>query len=125
MKAKIKKKNWGYTRPVFGGDSHSMYHASIEPGGYSSRHYHGKQHNLFYVVSGDLLVHFYADATGPVTRSVQLARGDSVMAESGEWHSFEAITAVELIELYAAFALECDIVRADEGGIKTRETQPR
>lgn len=119
MSAAVKKKNWGHTRPVYGGDSHSLYHASIEPGGYSSRHFHGKQNNLFYVVSGDLLVHFYADSAGPVTRTTKLTRGDFVMAEAGEWHSFEAITAVELIELYAAFALEDDITRADEGGIKT------
>ncbi len=121
MTAAVQKKLWGETRPVYSGDSHSLYHATPKAGGYSSRHYHATKHNLFYIVSGTLLVHFYADRDGPVTRTVSLTRGDFAMSEAGEWHRFEAVTDCELIELYTSYCIDDDIVRADEGGLKSHE----
>lgn len=113
-----KPKLWGTNRHFFAGFPGSLHHASIKAGGFSSKHHHANKFNMFYVVAGTLLVHFYPDATGPGSRTQTLRAGDKLTVEPGAWHRFEAVTDVELIELYCTQVDEDDIVRVDEGGVR-------
>lgn len=111
------RKLWGMTRCIHKDKHGELHHASIEAGGYSSRHHHRTKHNLFYVLSGELLVHRYDPDTLPVT----LHAGEACTVPAGRDHRFEARTEVELIELYwplPGHELDPDdIVRVDIGGL--------
>ncbi len=110
-------KAWGRTRRVFLGHGAEIWHASIVPGGYSSQHRHRKNFNQFYVVGGELLVHFYlAKGDQQPHRTCELHRGDQLVVNPMEWHRFEAVTGVELIETYWVSLGEEDIERYDVGG---------
>lgn len=119
MEAPRQEKPWGSTRCVWRDTTHEIWHASIKAGGYSSKHYHERKPNLFYVGAGRLLVHVYNNdkATIPLD-TYTLGPGDRVTIEDGVWHQFEALTDVELVEAYWTYLKGEDIVRADEGGCK-------
>lgn len=122
METRPLAKLWGENRHVFAGSDFSIHHATIKAGGFSSRHCHECKYNLFYVVGGRLLVHFYAtpEETEPC-RVAGMGPGDRMVMAPGDWHRFEAETDVELVELYYVHIVEADIVRADEGGLKVKE----
>lgn len=114
-------KLWGGTRCVHRDGSHEVHHASIRKGGYSSRHSHRTKANLFYVLSGTLLVHRYDPDEAPVT----LTAGQRYTVPSNRDHRFEALTDVELIEVYWVDDLDPDdIVRLDVGGINLPPQRP-
>jgi mannose-6-phosphate isomerase-like protein (cupin superfamily) len=107
------EKIWGETRCIRRDRAHEVHHASILMGGYSSRHHHRKL-NLFYVISGTLEVHRYDPDEHPVV----LTAGMAYTVESGRAHRFNAITDVELLEIYWMDDLDPeDIVRVDVGGL--------
>jgi mannose-6-phosphate isomerase-like protein (cupin superfamily) len=113
-------KKWGVTRLVEQGATHEVWHASIAAGGYSSKHRHTLQSNLFYVMSGEMVVYQFADrdAAAPHVRCLVRA-GESFVVPAGVWHKFETLTPVELIETYQTTLSTADIERADEGGVLT------
>lgn len=112
------KKRWGKTRCIGHGPTYEIYHASIEAGGFSSQHCHHTKFNSFYVLSGRMLVHFYRGRGGPLRGSQILEAGQTIVAVPEEWHGFEAVTNVELIEWYWCDAIDpSDIERYDEGGL--------
>lgn len=120
MPAPVQDKPWGKTRCVYRDMTHEIWHASIKRGGYSSRHYHDRKPNLFYVASGELLVHVFRSGheTIPVN-TYRLRPGDRITVDDGTWHQFEAADAdVELVEVYWVYLKGEDIVRADEGGCR-------
>lgn len=113
------KKAWGETRCVTRDETHEVWHASIVAGGYSSTHHHQRKANEFYVISGTLLVHVWNnpyDATPEHTHEV--TAGQRVCVDDNVWHGFEAVTAVELLEIYYVRLKGEDIVRHDTGGLK-------
>lgn len=111
-------KAWGRTRCVHKDQTHEVWHAEIEQGGYSSRHYHERAPNLFYVVSGVLRVLVFGGEVSTIpVETITLNAGERITIRPGVWHKFEAVTAVELVELYWAELRTPDIVRADEGGV--------
>lgn len=115
----VQRKPWGETRCVFRDQTHEVWHASIRRGGYSSRHFHERKANEFYVVAGVLKVHVW-DAqysTQPRVTHV-LTAGERVMVDDHVWHTFEADSDVELIETYYSHLKGEDIVRHDTGGLK-------
>ncbi len=120
MTTPVQRKPWGETRCVYRDMTHEIWHATINKGGYSSRHTHDRKPNLFYVASGLLLVHEYRNqySTIPCT-TYTLKAGDQVTIEDGVWHQFEATTDVELVEVYWVYLKGEDITRADEGGLKS------
>lgn len=119
IEATRQDKPWGHTRCVYRDMTHEIWHASIKAGGFSSRHYHDRKPNLFYVGAGTLLVHVYNNdkATIPLD-TYTLGPGERVVIDDGVWHQFEAVTPVELVEVYWVYLKGEDIVRADEGGLK-------
>lgn len=118
----VQSKPWGKTRHI-GSD---IYHASIKAGGYSSQHRHNVGHNDFYIVSGKLLIHFYRQKGDVSPYSTALMQpGMRVTAKRGEWHRFEAVTDVELIEWYYADQYHhSDIERYDVGGLDEYKIRP-
>jgi len=118
----LQGKPWGETRCVFRDDTHEVWHATIFPGGFSSRHFHTHKDNLFYVVSGRLKVHVFASQPDPGTPTTthDLGAGDCLTIEAGVWHQFDATLAtcpVQLVEVYRAGLRGEDIVRLDQGGM--------
>lgn len=112
-------KVWGRTRPVFANQNAEVHHASIEPHTYCSRHFHQWKWNQFYVLSGELQVHYYANDVSTIpTQTVTVRAGEQFRVPPRQWHKFEAVgSPVELIEVYwAEEVLAGDIVRADVGG---------
>lgn len=112
-------KPWGRTRQIFRDETHEVWHASIWEGGYSSRHFHERKNNEFYVVSGTLVVKLFDDPHDALPREViTLGPGQRCVVEDNVWHLFESVTAVELIETYFSHLKGEDITRHDQGGLK-------
>lgn len=112
-------KPWGETRCVHRDQTHEIWHATINKGGFSSRHSHERKVNLFYVVTGTLRVHVFHSPISTIPSSTfELKRGEQITVEDGTWHQFEAVTDVELCEVYWVYLKGEDINRADEGGMK-------
>lgn len=113
-------KPWGNTRCIMRDETHEVWHASILEGGYSSRHYHERKINEFYVVSGRLLVHVWDDPNDEAPKMTHVVvAGQRLCIDDHVWHGFEALTDVELLEIYHAHLKGEDIVRHDTGGLKT------
>ncbi len=72
-----REKPWGFNRHLLSLPGLELHHASVEPGGYSSRHYHAHKDNHFYVVSGQLTVQSFASADAKSARRI-------ITAQAGE-----------------------------------------
>lgn len=113
-------KPWGRNRHLLQQPHNELHHATIKPGGYSSRHKHDSKINYFYVVSGNLWVEFFADGESTeAISSLYLGSTDRVAVPAGQWHRFVNTDKedVELIEMYWSSPIHEDIVRADVGGV--------
>lgn len=114
-------KPWGETKRIHRDTTHEIWHASIKAGGFSSWHTHARKPNLFYVLSGTMRVlasgEHHPQSGAKVTGYV-LGVGEQIVIDDGVWHRFEAVTDVELIEVYWACLKGEDINRADQGGMK-------
>lgn len=111
------EKPWGKTRRIYLDHGVEIWHASIDKGGFSSRHHHRSKVNDFYVVSGELAVLTYEGDMARVKACHTLKAGDKLSLGPGEWHRFQALTDVELIEIYWLLDIDAeDIVRSDTGG---------
>lgn len=112
-------KFWGTNRCIYGDINFEVHHAQIVAGGYSSKHHHVHKVNNFYIVDGTLCVILYG-ADGKEAHTVTLGAGTMFSVPPGVEHKFEAITDVDLIEIYWANLDPDDIVRADIGGVKPK-----
>ena len=117
---KVLEKVWGLTRTLSADRNCEVHHATIEPNTWCSRHFHAWKWNLFYVIEGTLLVHFYRTEfeTQP-HQTFEIKKGESFKVAPRQWHKFESLCKenVELIEVYwAEDVVADDIVRADVGG---------
>jgi len=111
-----KAKIWGLTQLLIQRDSFELHALKIKAGGYCSKHRHRKW-NLFYVVSGELIVKYFDDQLH-INSEHRLEAGDSLRVEPGRWHRFEAIVDSEVVEAYWLDPIDPDdIERADQGGI--------
>lgn len=116
---KVVSKPWGRTREIFRDQTHEVWHATIQQGGYSSRHFHSRKGNEFYVVKGTLRVHVWDAQYSTIPNTTHVLKpGDRVLVDDHVWHSFEAETDVELIETYYSHLKGEDITRHDAGGLK-------
>lgn len=87
------EKPWGVARRIVADDNCEVWHCSIKAGGKSSVHRHNC-HNYFHVLSGRLAV--------TISGKLHIVTsGKGVVAAMGLWHSFDAKTDVELIEIYS------------------------
>ena len=122
-----RSKAWGFNQAVHQNDSFELHHAFIHSDGYSSCHYHKNKYNLFYVLYGTLMVHFYGDEVsannGAIAYSVTLEPGDKLVVPPKVWHRFQALNEyVDLLEAYWVHSVDPeDIVRKDVGGVYSKD----
>ncbi len=116
-------KAWGLNFAVFNNSNFEVHHAYIKSGGYSSCHAHNRKYNLFYVLSGKLLIHFYRNednaANNHIAHTVTLSPGERLIVPPKVWHRFQSVdeSDVDLIEAYWTEPVDPnDIVRKDIGG---------
>lgn len=110
----ITKKPWGITEALFIGPTSEFHYLQIEKGGYCSQHLHNKKHNRFYVLAGTINVRIFSDS---IQENI-LSTGMSFDVAPGTTHSFEAIEASKVLEIYWTDTLDpTDIIRFTEGGI--------
>ncbi len=116
-------KAWGLNYSIFQNNNFEMHHAFIKSGGYSSCHCHKNKYNLFYVIYGKLLIHFYSNedlaSRNQIAHTVILNSGERLIVPPKVWHRFQSIEneAVDLIEAYWAESVSPDdIIRKDVGG---------
>lgn len=115
------KKKWGIKIPVFTSQTANVDLLIIEPRGFCSKHKHFQKHNLFYVISGELLVQ--VQLKDRIAEHI-LTAGKQLLIKSGYFHQFIANTEVMCIEVAFVTLSEDDIYRLDEGGIKLQEPTP-
>ena len=112
------EKIWGKNTTLHQDQYVEVHHAQIKAGGYSSTHSHQKT-NVFYIVRGTLMV--IVDPVDSSHRARQqhvLSTGAYLEIPGGVIHRFEAVTDVDLIELYFNPLDPNDITRLDTGGVK-------
>lgn len=116
-------KVWGSTTPVAIENGLHMHLIRFIAGGVCSEHYHQHRHNLFYVISGQLLIRTWAwhddDGVRRVTEQI-LRRGQTLSVPAMRRHQFEAIESGEALEIYWHNASDrevdpYDIVRFTQG----------
>jgi len=113
-------KFWGTNRCIYSENNFEVHHAQIVEGGFSSKHHHVHKVNNFYIVSGTLKVILF-DKDGKEVHTVVLGTNTNFSVPAGVEHKFEAVTDVDLIEIYWANLNPDDIVRADLGGVKSNK----
>lgn len=110
-------KVWGETTAIINGSTMSVHFIRVLAGGFCSRHSHRSRANLFFVISGELLVR--VERTAGVIDETRLRAGDTTVVMPGLVHQFEAVNDVEAIEVYFIQPIdEEDIVRLSSGGRK-------
>ena len=109
-------KIWGETTEFFRNALVSAHHISIKKGGFCSEHRHASKYNLFYVISGKLLVQIWRDKNS-IDKTL-VSAGQSTAVSPGFYHKFWALEDTEAIEVYQVFLEDPDIERRCEGGVK-------
>lgn len=105
-------KIWGQTEELFNNGVVSVNHLKIKKDGYCSEHRHARKSNLFFVITGNLMVEIWRNG---VKDETVVWAGESTTVPPGVWHRFRALTDVECLEIYEVKLSE-DIERRTEGG---------
>ena len=114
-------KVWGWTKPIFLQNNVEIHHISAKKGWQCSSHEHVFKFNLFYVLTGRLLVRTTKDGLNDETI---LDPGEMTAIKPGDRHQFEALTDCEVLEVYWVELDPGDIKRHDQGG-KAKKTKAR
>jgi len=106
-------KIWGETEEIFNNGIVSVNHLKIKKGGHCSEHRHSKKSNIFFVISGNLVIEIWRG----VSDETVVWPGESTTIEPGVYHKFRALTDVECLEIYEVRFDGEDIERRTVGGI--------
>jgi len=109
-------KVWGETEEIFNNGIVSINHLKIKKGGFCSEHYHKRKANMFFVVSGNLLIRIWK--TNEIIDETVIWPGESTTVGPGVMHQFRAQTDVECLEIYYFTRIDEDIFRRTTGGMK-------
>lgn len=112
----LEPKTWGKTVMLVRGTGFSLHRATIKKGGISSEHYHQARHNLFLVEKGRLKI---TQWRGKLVEEVIIGPGEVCCSPAGVKHAFEALSNVVLIEFYWSECDPHDIIRFNQGCVKT------
>lgn len=123
-------KIWGITKAVLVQPFTELHHIKVKPHSYCSKHIHKFKSNLFYCLSGAMIIKVWEDG-GMIDETV-LTKGKAVSVPPGKPHRFETPKLydiqqldpdfkegdmVEVLELYYPEPINpMDIVREDTGG---------
>lgn len=118
-------KIWGLTQEILRTRTVSAHHISAQAGGFCSEHRHEFKSNIFYVISGRLLITIWREVDGPhgpqeIPDQTEIAAGELTAVPAGAWHKFEALENTEAIEFYTVALQDPDIERRSTGGILGR-----
>ena len=117
---KTKTKIWGMTTEIAKHPVFSVHYIQVMPHTFCSVHRHAHRVNLFYVLSGELIVRMWSAADG--VRDVQLRVGDTLEVPAGVYHQFRCVTGADVIEIYyPILPNDDDIERISEGGTFAQE----
>lgn len=112
-----KRKIWGHTMTLFVNATSSVHYLWIGAGGYCSEHRHSQKENVFFVVRGELKIHWW-EGEKQTKQSTILSPRDYFTVPIGVWHQFEATQDTECIEIYNYIYDSIDIERRSVGGIR-------
>jgi mannose-6-phosphate isomerase-like protein (cupin superfamily) len=108
-------KVWGETTQFFQTDTVEAHFLKIKKGGFCSEHKHDHKSNLFFVISGKLMITIWRDGSEDLT---VLGPGQASAVAPGFYHKFEALEDCKCIEIYRVFLQPPDIDRRTVGGMK-------
>lgn len=112
-------KVWGLTELLEREDSMHLHRITFEAGGVCSEHLHEHRANLFYVLSGELIVRTWDEEYKDRITDYHLRAHDFLTIPSGVRHQFEGVKSGVALEIYwddAGYTLnENDIVRFTQG----------
>lgn len=119
--AEVTTKIWGTTERVAIEDGMHMHRIAFEAGGVCSEHLHNYRHNLFYVLSGMLLIRIWWEPNR-ITERILVA-GEALSVPCGVKHQFEGIQSGVALEVYWLDSSdgevdEHDIVRFTQGYLR-------
>lgn len=109
-------KSWGETAEFFRNALVSAHHITIKKGGFCSEHQHAHKYNLFYVISGKLLIEIWRE-NDRIDGTI-ITAGQSTAVSPGFFHKFTALLDTEAVEIYQVFLEDPDIDRRTVGGLK-------
>ena len=113
-------KVWGWFKTVHQDEHCIIQRLNIVQGGYSSKHYHERLNNRMIVLFGTFNIEWYTYPTEPEIK--QLLAGQQLYIPRYQSHRFHALTAVQAIEIITVDTGVIDlndIVRFDEGGVRS------
>jgi quercetin dioxygenase-like cupin family protein len=113
-------KQWGFTTQVLQTQFCEVHALEIIPNAYCSKHKHNHKYNLFYVISGELIIKVWKGDQGLVDETL-LQKGEWTIVKPGDYHQFETRSeGCECLEVYFPEGISEDIVRETVGGLKTK-----
>jgi len=116
----VESKAWGLVRHIFDGPV-SVSLLRTEANGYCSWHYHEHRWNMFYVVSGTIIVIVDDNNDGKIQRHI-LRAGDSYKVGPSVRHMFDVVESGQVVETYwtddGTDVTIDDIVRLAPGGMR-------
>jgi len=104
-------KCWGTNVEIFRSDSVSVNFLQLLKGGVCSYHFHKSKHNIFYLISGRVLIRTEDGVT-------TMSPGESVHVAALVKHQFEALEDSNLLEVMHIIYDPTDIVRETQGFMK-------
>jgi len=107
-------KCWGRNTEIFKNSSVSVNFLNLVKGGVCSWHFHRHKNNIFYLVSGKVLIKTEYNET-------ILEPGNSILVQAPMKHQFEALEDSNLIEVMFVTYDPADIVRETQGYMKVLE----
>ena len=110
----IQGKCWGSTKSLLSNKALEFHEIQFKNGHRCSKHKHNTKFNLFYVISGKLLIRVWKNAYDLVDET-KLLPGQLTVVQPGEYHQFEALSDGVALELYWSEFDPNDIVRETVG----------
>jgi len=119
-------KAWGFKYSVYNTSSYQVDLCCIKKGGYSSIHHHEYRTNIFLVLKGILNINLYPRIKADLQDCMTYTIGDGQKTRKFKIkpkiiHQFNAVTEVQLLEIYYTVCSDKDIVRQDQGGVNYEE----
>ena len=112
----INGKVWGVTQKLFNKNNVEINRIEIKDGGFCSLHKHSSKFNMFYVESGELVIHVLKSDYNLTDKTV-LTTGQFCVVIPNEYHKFTATKNTVCFEIYYVELDVNDIQRKDVGGV--------
>ncbi len=113
-------KVWGQTIELLKTPLIEVHHILINKNCVCSMHKHEFKWNMFYVVSGQLVIEVEKNDYDLLDMT-EIGPGEWTSVKPNEFHRFRSITDVEALEIYYLEPLTADIVRKNVGGVLEKE----